>query len=116
MAEYQDRWITCTADGIEIRGYYIPWGTKRIRYDAIRSVTRVNMGAITGRARLWGTFDLRYWASLDPGRARKRVGLVFDVGGRVKPFITPDDPQAVLDVIAAHTGPGVIRGGRSPMV
>jgi hypothetical protein len=117
MAEYQDRWITCTADAIEIRSYYFPWGTKRIPYGSIRSVRRVNMGAFTGRSRLWGTADLRYWASFDPGRSRKRVALVLDVGAaKVKPFITPDDPQAVLDVIAAHAGPDVIRGGRSPFV
>jgi len=46
---YRDRWIECTADAIRIRGYYFPWGTKTIRYSAIRSVHKVMMGALTGR-------------------------------------------------------------------
>ena len=35
---YQDKWITCTGDALSIRGYYFPWGTKRIPYQSIRSV------------------------------------------------------------------------------
>jgi hypothetical protein len=114
--EYSDRWITCGADGIAIRGYYFPWGTKHIPYDRIRSVKRVNMGAITGRGRIWGTANLRYWASLDPGRSRKRVGLILDVGAAVKPYLTPDDPQAALDAIHHHTGSHPVTGGRGPFV
>ena len=38
---YKDRWIDCTADAVLIRGYYFPWGTKRIPYSAIRE-----MGAV----------------------------------------------------------------------
>ncbi len=29
---YRDRWIECTPEDIRIRGYYFPWGTKRIPY------------------------------------------------------------------------------------
>ena len=32
----------------------------------MRSVRRVNMGALTHSARIWGTANPRYWASLDP--------------------------------------------------
>ncbi len=82
--EYQDRWITCTSEGITIRAYYFPWaGTKHIPYSAIRSVRRVNMGALTGRARIWGTANPGMWAGLDPARPRKRVGLILDLGRSV---------------------------------
>jgi hypothetical protein len=27
---YRDRWIECTPDALLVRGYYPPWGTKRI--------------------------------------------------------------------------------------
>ena len=30
--EYHDRWIDCTHQELRIRGYYFPWGTKRIPY------------------------------------------------------------------------------------
>ena len=114
--DYRDRWITCDSEQISIRGYYFPWGTKHIPYARIRSVARVQMGAITGRGRIWGTANPRVWASLDPGRPRKRVGLILDLGAAVRPLITPDDPQRVMDAIHAHTGPGALRGGRAVIV
>jgi len=109
---YRDRWIECTSDALRIRGYYFPWGTKKIPYAAIRSVQPVEMSAFTGRGRVWGTANPRYWASLDPRRPGKRTGLVLDLGRFVRPFITPDDPQAVERVIRERTGLSADRGGR----
>jgi hypothetical protein len=96
---YEDRWITCTADAIEIRGYYFPWGAKRIPYDAVRSLRRVAIGALNGKLRIWGTANPRYWANLDPARPAKHLALILDVGTSVQPFITPDDPDAVERII-----------------
>lgn len=101
-----DRWIKVTPEGIEIRGYYFPWGTKRVPYSRIRSVQRVDMGVLSGRGRIWGTANPRYWASLDPKRPTKKVGLILDLGRYVRPFITPDDPDAVEAAIRAHAGLG----------
>jgi hypothetical protein len=117
MTGYHDRWIECAPDEIHIRGYYFPWGTKRVRYSAIRSVRRVEMGAFTGKGRLWGSANPRYWAGLDPGRPRKQVGLILDLGRTVQPFITPDDPDAVEAIIQEHAGvePGET-DGRGPFV
>jgi hypothetical protein len=100
---YADRWIECDDDEIRVRGYYFPWGTKRIPYAAIRAVRRVRMGALRGRGRIWGTANLRYWASLDPQRPGKQTALILDLGRPVQPFITPDDPTAVWQAIRAHT-------------
>jgi hypothetical protein len=90
-----------------VRGYYFPWGTKRIPYRSIRSLQRVELGAVRGRWRIWGTGNPRYWASLDPGRPKKEFGLVLDLGRRVHPLITPDDPEHVESVIRerAQLGP-----------
>ena len=103
---YRDRWIECTDTDIRIRGYYFPWGTKRIPYEAIRSVRRVETRALRGKGRIWGTANPRYWASLDPARPRKRTALILDVGAWVRPFLTPDDPDAVESIIRAHAGIG----------
>jgi hypothetical protein len=112
-SDYRDRWIACTPNAIEIRGYYLPWGTKRIRYSSIRSVRRVRMGAFTGKGRIWGTANPRYWASLDPRRPRKDVALVLDLGRFVRPVVTPDDPDAVETAIREHGGPtATVEGGR----
>ncbi len=117
MASYRDRWIECTDEAIRIRGYYFPWGTKTIPYTSIRSVRRVDTGTLTGKARIWGTANPRYWASLDPGRPRKKVGLILDLGRRVRPFLTPDDPGAVEGAIREHTDLGpTTRGERGPII
>jgi hypothetical protein len=111
--EYQDMRITCDADGLAIRGYYIPWGTKRIRYDSIRSIRRVNMGWLTGRARLWGTANVTRWASLDHRRPFKTVGFDVNTGAPIRPLLTPDDPDAFERAVRAHVDPSVVKpGGR----
>ncbi|MGD0684633.1 MAG: hypothetical protein ABSA03_05900 [Streptosporangiaceae bacterium] len=113
---YRDRWIRCTSDAIEIRGYYFPWGTKRIPYSAIRSVRRVTMGALTGKGRIWGTASPRYWASLDPRRPSKSTALILGTGAYVQPFITPDDPDAVEAIILGHSAAQTVSRERRPIV
>lgn len=103
-SEYQDRFITCTSDGIAIRSYYFPAGTKYIPYASIRWSQRVAMGAVTGRGRIWGTANPRHWAHLDPRRPFKRQGLILEVGGAIQPLLTPDDPAAVEACIREHAG------------
>jgi hypothetical protein len=107
-ALYKDRWIECTADAVLIRGYYFPWGTKRVPYESIREVGRVPTGL--GRGRIWGSTTLSYWANLDPGRPGKKTALILDTGRAVLPYITPDDPDAVAAVISAHSSATVVDG------
>jgi hypothetical protein len=99
---YGDRWIACTEGDIRIRGYYFPWGSKRIPYAAVRSIRPVELSLLRGRGRLWGTNNPRYWAHLDPRRPQKQIALVLDIGRRVRPFLTPDDPDACLAVLQAR--------------
>ncbi|MGW7578798.1 hypothetical protein [Streptomyces sp. NPDC054765] len=101
-ALYRDRWIECTPDALRIRGYYFPWGTKTVRYAAVRAVERVEIGTFSGQARIWGTAHPRYWASLDPGRFSKKDALILDLGRFVRPFVTPDDAAAVERILREH--------------
>jgi hypothetical protein len=101
--EYADPRIETTTEGLRIRHYYLPFGDKRIGWDEIRSVGRVEVGAQRGRFRIWGTANPRYWANLDPGRPRKKQGFIIDLGGSVKPFITPDEPAAFEAALRAHS-------------
>jgi hypothetical protein len=64
------------------------------------------MGVLNGTGRIWGTASPRYWAHLDPHRPWKRVALVVDVGERMQPFITPDDPARVLEIVDSHRATG----------
>jgi hypothetical protein len=115
-SDYEDPRIECAADGLRIRGYYLPWASKRIPYQTIRSIRRVNLGALTGRARIWGTANPRYWANFDPKRPRKKVGFVLDVGRTVHPFLTPDDPDTFEAALSEHSDAAVERGGRSVII
>jgi hypothetical protein len=97
--DYADRRIECTPDGIRIHGYYFPWGTKHVPYDQVRSLQRFELSARRGRGRIWGTANPRHWANFDPGRPKKSVGFFLDLGRRVQPFVTPDDPDRFEGVV-----------------
>ena len=99
MAFYDDQRIYCDDTGIEIRWYYFPYGSKRIPYTAIRGVRRRPLTAGLGRWRIWGSGDFRHWWNLDGRRPQKLVALVLDVGGFVRPTITPDDPDEVERIL-----------------
>jgi hypothetical protein len=114
--DYKDTWISAGADGLSIRFYYFPFGTKHIAYGEISSITRVNMGALTGRGRLWGTGSFRYWASLDPQRPKKKVAYVLDLGHAVRPYITPSDPAGFEAALAAFDAVPVEAGGRGRLI
>jgi hypothetical protein len=114
---YKDRWVTCGDEEIRVRWYYL-WGTKRIPYRAVHGIKRVSLTATRGKARIWGTANPRYWASLDPKRPAKQVALVLDLGRFVRPFLTPDDPDAFERVVRerAHLGEGTGTAARGPFV
>jgi len=76
-------------------------GAKRIPYAEIRGVREFELNALR-RWRLWGTTDPRRWFNLDWGRRRKRVAFLLDLGKRVSPVITPDDPRRIAEVLGSH--------------
>jgi hypothetical protein len=98
---YDDGGISCDEQGLTIRQYY-PWGAKRIRYTSIRNVRRLPLTGANAmrRWRIWGSGDFIHWWNLDTNRPRKELALVIDVGHRVRPTITPDDPVAVERILA----------------
>jgi len=102
MGAYKDRWLECTDSELLVQGYYFPWGTKRIPYGSITSVDRLSMTALRGKGRIWGSGDFTHWANFDPGRPRKSVGFFLNVGRRVIPFVTPDDPDAFEQALRSH--------------
>jgi hypothetical protein len=79
-------------------------GHERIPYTSIRSLDRFDMTATREKSRIWGSGDFRYWANLDPGRPRKSVGFFVDVGARIVPFLTPDDPDEFERTVRSRAG------------
>ena len=101
---YDDGGLLLDASGITIRRYYFPWGgSKRIGLDQLRGVESRPLGWATGKGRLWGTAHPRYWLPLDRDRFRRDTALVLDTGRWIRPTVTPDDPDRVLELLRART-------------
>lgn len=100
---YGDRSLSCDNEALTIR-YYYPWGSKRIPYSAIRGVQRLPLTGVNKvrRWRIWGSGDFLHWWNLDTQRPHKDVALVLDLGKRVRPTITPDDPDVVEQILTQH--------------
>jgi hypothetical protein len=100
---YDDGRIACNEEGLVIRGYY-PWGAKRIPYASIKGVHQLPLtgGSTVRRWRIWGSGDFVHWWNYDPGRTRKTMALVLDVGRVIRPIITPDDPETVERILMEH--------------
>jgi hypothetical protein len=98
---YDDGRIACDDEGITIRWYYL-WGRKRIPYGAVRGFRARPLTALRGRWRLWGSGDFVHWYNLDVRRPGKRTAIELDLGGRVRPTITPDDADVVARILADH--------------
>lgn len=116
--DYDDGILRCDASGLHIRGYYFPWGTKDIAYGAMKGLRRFEMSALRGKGRVWGTANFKYWANLDVGRPKKRVGMILNTGKAVQPFLTPEHPDAFEALIRerARLGPDLDVDGTAPFV
>jgi hypothetical protein len=100
---YDDGRVACTDDALVIRWYYFPFGSKRIRYSDIRQVKRQPLTLMTGQWRIWGSGDFVHWANLDPSRPDKSVEFVVYLSSqRVRPVITPDNPDQVAAELAGR--------------
>lgn len=100
MAQYDDGRVACTDHEITIRHYYLI-GPKSIRYSTIRQVRRVPLGSI-GKWRIHGSGDFIHWFNFDPQRPHKTTALVIYLDGKIRPVITPDEPDRVAAELAAH--------------
>jgi hypothetical protein len=106
-ALYQDAGLTLDEDGITIRRYYFPFATpKRIAYSDIQGIKAKPMGWNSGKGRFWGASDPRYWFPLDTQRGKKQTLLILDVGRRVRPCITPEDPDKVIGLLKTRVTAG----------
>ncbi len=100
---YEDAGLLLDENGITVRRYYFPSASpKRIAYDDIRGIKAQPMNWLSGKGRIWGTSDPRYWFPLDVQRGSKQALLILDVGARVKPCVTPADPDRVLELLRAR--------------
>ncbi len=57
---------------------------------------------VRGKWRIWGSGDFVHWWNLDRRRPSKEIALEIDTGGRIRPTITPDDPETVDRILLEH--------------
>jgi len=117
--DYDDGRIVCSPDGLEIHSYYFPFGTKSVRYGQIKGLQRIEIkGVMSGKWRIWGTGNPRYWANLDTTRPKKTAGFVVDLGRKVNPIVTPDRPDAFETLLRhrAHLEAGNAREMKGPFI
>jgi hypothetical protein len=100
---YDDGGIACDDEAVVIRRYY-PWGGKRVPYASIKGVSELPLTGLNKvrKWRIWGSGDFVHWWNLDPKRPQKDLALVIDVGHRIRPTITPDDPHTVERILNQH--------------
>jgi hypothetical protein len=101
VTSYDDGRVACTDQEIIIRRYYLA-GEKRIKYPAIREVRQVPLSWI-GKWRIQGTSDFIHWFNFDSQRPGRETALVIYLERqRVRPVITPGDPDRVVAELRAH--------------
>lgn len=101
---YADEVVRIGHDGLTVRGYYWPVGRKRIPFDAIRNVHTHALTMGRGQYRVHGIDRHGRWYSRDRTRSDKSLAIVLDLGGRIRPVLTPADPQTVLALLDQHVG------------
>lgn len=114
MSGYNDGLVACLDTEIVIWHYSALRRPKRISYSSIREARQVPLGKL-GRLRIHGSGDLRHWFSYDPGRPGKSQAIVLHLNGRIRPVITPDDPERVAEELRAH-GVNVTEGKESGLM
>ena len=116
---YDDGKIVCGPDQMEIHSDYLPSGTKTVPYPQIQGLQRIEINGVwSGKWRLWGTGNWHYWANRDTRRPKKKAGFVVDLGRKVNPIITPDDPDAFESVLRyrANLSAGNARRMKGPFI
>jgi hypothetical protein len=103
---YRDRLISIENGNLVIRGYYFPsLLARKIKLSKVRQVNELRMSRLRGQWRTWGSRDLRHWYNLDPSRRGKKRAFELDLGGRVRPVVTPDDPDRFVAALEAAEVP-----------
>ncbi|MDH3250906.1 MAG: hypothetical protein OEQ47_18195 [Acidimicrobiia bacterium] len=96
---YTDSVVSMGEAGLVIKRYYWPVGRKRIPYAEIRSFNARPLRAWHGQYRVQGIDHLGRWYSRDRHRGEKERAIDLTVGKLIRPVVTPDDIDAVLEIL-----------------
>ena len=98
---YEDKLVKIFSDSILLKNYYLlSVGSKRIRFDRIRTITVEKPTLFTGKWRLQGSGDLRTWFPLDAKRPKRdKIFLVTLLDKRTRIGFTVERSDEVLRIL-----------------
>ncbi|MFN8671638.1 MAG: hypothetical protein U0457_06075 [Candidatus Sericytochromatia bacterium] len=96
---YEDTQVICYEDKLEIKRYYFPIGTSKIiPYNDIKGYEEIKMNFFNGGGRVWGMNTSPYWFNCDGNRFYKNKRINIDLGAKINPTITPDNPEKFMEI------------------
>jgi hypothetical protein len=101
---YSDQLVEITDESILLRGYYFPFGSRRIRFSEILGIS-VNEPTIwNGKYRIYGSGDLRTWFPPDVKRPVRDKIFVISLKNRWRRIgFTVEDSAAVEAIMQKRT-------------
>jgi hypothetical protein len=105
---YRDGRVTLDQRGIVLHAYYVPFGAKRIPYEAVRDAwpwPLTGSRAFHARGPGWP----RVWYQRDPRRGERDSAVVLDLGRWWRPVASPAEPAQVLAAIRSRIRPAPAR-------
>lgn len=98
---YADDTVRIDSETVTISRYYFPIG--RPKTIALESIVAADVRPTNWmmRWRLWGSSNLTDWLPLDMSRPKKQQAVLLDLGKRIRPTFTPDDPERVVELLAS---------------
>ncbi len=96
---YSDKLIEISEDSILVRDYYFPFGSRRVVWADIESITVYKPTLFSGKYRYWGTGDFRTWYPPDSRLKRDKIFIMklkkkwWQIG------FTVENSQTALDLL-----------------
>lgn len=96
---YEEPTLRIDSGSITIKRYYFPlFSSKTIQFAAIESIA-VRPTTFWTQWRIWGSSNLTNWLPLDTARPKKHQLIELNIGKRIRPTITPDNPDRVASLL-----------------
>ena len=95
---YSDKLVEITNDSILVKGYYYPFGDKRVDFNNIESIIVQKPTLLSGKYRYYGTGDFRTWFPPDIRSSRDKIFTIKIKGKWWRIGLTVENSQTVLDL------------------
>ncbi len=95
---YSDKLVEISKDSILVRGYYYPFGDKRVEFKNIENIVIQKPSLLSGKYRYYGTGDFRTWFPPDDRSSRDLIFIIKIRNKWWRVGLTVENSQAVLSL------------------